>query len=144
VSADLDPLLLDSPAARPCVHPRARHQHGTRAAYKEDRCRCFPCRLAASQYLSARREAINYGRWNVWSDAEPVREYVVRLMAREGIGWQSVARRAGLAEQTVYRLLHGEPAQGRLPSVRVHRMTARKLYSVRAVSDDYSYGDSRE
>ena len=123
----LDPLLLDSPAAMPCTHPRAQHYHGTKNAYQFDRCRCLACREAKNAYERHRTRQIAYGRWTAWADAEPARAQVLRLMRDAGIGWQEIAVQAGLAEQTVEMLLFGIPRRGIPRSVRIRHSTAEKL-----------------
>lgn len=126
-----DELLLDSPAARPCLHPRANHQHGDLQAYRQDRCRCLPCREANSSYEHARRTApAAYGRWSAWLDARPVRAHVQDVMRETGVGWRSIAARAGLRTVTVRRLLYG--INGDVPSRRVTRKTADALYAIPA------------
>jgi hypothetical protein len=125
-----DELMLDTPAARPCPHPRANHQHGTYGAYKSDRCRCRPCVEAKSVYERDRYRQIAYGRWQAYADAAEVRAHVEALM-RAGLGWRSVASRADVHHATVKRLLYGdETTDG--PASRVRTRTARKLLAVQA------------
>jgi len=124
-------LLLDTPAARPCHHPRAKHQHGTYGAYKSDRCRCRPCSEANSAYWRNRSRQIAYGRWCAYADAEEAREHVRRLMTK-GLGWRTVASRALVSASTVERLLYGQPSKGIPPSVRIRTSTERKLLAVQA------------
>ena len=123
-------LLLDSPAARPCHHTRVHHQHGTRQAYNQDGCRCLPCAEAASNYSDHRRRQMAYGRWAAFADGDPVREHIHNLMRAEGIGWKSVAARAGLSEPTLQRLLYGDHNTGGKPAVRVRQRTADKLLAL--------------
>lgn len=122
-------LLLDTPAARPCPHPRVNHQHGTPAAYHSDRCRCRPCVEANSAYTKHRNREIAYGRWNAWMDAGPVREHVRQLMG-DGLTWRAIAERAHLSHSTVKQLLYGRPSKGEPPSVRVRRKTWTSLLGV--------------
>jgi hypothetical protein len=132
LTAAAGPLLLDSPAAMPCLHPKARHQHGTVLAYKLDRCRCLPCREAKNAYDRGRTRGIAYGTWNKWADAEPARAHVLLLMETRGIGWPVVAQRAGLTRQTVQRLLYGLPQRNLPPARRVRRATLDKLLAIPA------------
>jgi hypothetical protein len=127
---DVDELLLDTPATRPCTHPRAKHQHGTYMAYKSDRCRCRACAEAKGVYERDRYRRIAYGRWQAYADATEVRAHVEALM-RAGMGWRSVAARADVHHETVKRLLYGnETTDG--PATRVRNSTARKLLAVQA------------
>jgi lambda repressor-like predicted transcriptional regulator len=125
----VEPLLLDSPPAMPCLHKRVQHQHGTMSAYALDRCRCAPCREAKSTYEKHRKRQIAYGRWNAWVDAQPARAHVLDRIERTGISWRLLAHRAGLSEDTMERLLYGIPTR-RIPrSRRIRRDTANKLVS---------------
>lgn len=122
-------LLQETPAARPCLHPRAQHQHGTYPAYKRDGCRCLPCRDAASNYAGARARQVAYGRWAPYVDAEPAREHLQKL-SQAGIGWRTAARRAGLDKNTVRHLLYGQPARGVSPTRRIRPKTERAILAV--------------
>lgn len=117
------PLLLDSPAARPCVHPRAHHQHGTYGRYNGDGCRCSACVDAASAMRRNRTRQIAYGRWQAWSDAEPVREHVKTLLIH-GLSYATISRRSGLHKGTVRNLVIGTRAHDPPRRVRHHTATA--------------------
>lgn len=60
--------------ARDCQHG-GRHTHGTRMAYTEDRCRCDPCRAAASEYRTRQRRA------RLTVPAGPTYAHIARLYA---------------------------------------------------------------
>jgi hypothetical protein len=124
-----DELLQDSPAARPCHHPRANHQHGTLQRYKQDRCRCAPCSAASLNYDRNRREQMSYGRWASYVDAEPVRTYVYDLLWSKDL--QAIAKEAGIARDTVRRLMYGVPWKGQPPARRILARTANALTSVK-------------
>ena len=67
---------LQARVTRECTHPQACHQHGTRAAYVRDRCRCTDCTAAnTAASRTATRERI-YGR-QPYVDAGPVREHAL-------------------------------------------------------------------
>jgi transcriptional regulator with XRE-family HTH domain len=72
--------------------------HGTNARYnsREHRCRCGPCRYAASQQ---RRNGRPFG------DGDAVRAHIRELSAA-GIGYRRVAELAGVTLRTVWRLLY--------------------------------------
>lgn len=122
--------LEETPAARPCQHPRANHQHGTRVRYKMDRCRCTPCRDAQKAYMRDRSRQAAYGRWQPYVDAEPARRHVRDLMDA-GLGWKQVAERSGVGTGCLSKLLWGSPTRGAAPSRRIRPATADALLAVR-------------
>ena len=86
---------------RCCLHVQVRHEHGTRAAYVLDRCRCAPCTAANTVQARRRNIAIAYGTWPGLVDqwAEIVQEYLHRIgLASRGddtaVRWVAV-RQAG-------------------------------------------------
>ena len=88
-----------------CTCPRARHVHGTEAAYTRDRCRCLPCRLARSTAVAA------------WKAGEPLPGTTVpiigtrrRLQALTTLGWSppELAVHAGMHPGVVRRLRSDE------------------------------------
>ena len=89
---------------KPCLHKRADHQHGTRAAYVLDRCRCFPCSTANAQAETHRERQKAYGRYDKYVDAQPVRDHVRALMA-QGMGWKRVAAAAGVSGSSMWKLM---------------------------------------
>lgn len=115
---------------QPCHHKRANHQHGTRACYVLDRCRCIPCKDANRAAERQRTRDHLYGRWNGYVDATPAREHVQRLQA-QGMGWKRIARAAGLDTSVVWKLLYGDASRNLAPSKRVRPVTAEKLLAVR-------------
>lgn len=122
-------LLLPTPAARPCPHPRANHQHGTLQAYKQDKCKCGPCRDASTAYERHRSQQKAYGRWQPYADAQPVREHVEALVRSGDIGWKDIARRAGVSVPTVRALLYGR-GRAKRTVLRVLLSTAEGLTAV--------------
>jgi transcriptional regulator with XRE-family HTH domain len=123
------PRSADRPV-RECIHPKARHQHGTPQGYIADKCRCDPCTNANSDYADRRRRNIAYGRWgHDFTDAQPVREHVLELRAA-GVSLRSVAASSGVSEGALNRLIYGEPAKGRQPSTRVLTRTAAAVLAV--------------
>lgn len=126
---------------RDCEHPRARHEHGTHAAFALDGCRCRECRDATAAYNRKRTRGLLYGTWAPLVDAAPVREHLAALSAA-GIGWKRAAVLAGVAPSTVSKLLYGRPggqaSRGRVderPTQRVRPETARRLFAVRPSLD---------
>jgi len=125
---EVDELLLDTPATRPCTHRRARHEHGTEGRYSQDGCKCLPCRTAHAEYQGEHPATAGHGGWLAYADAAPVREHVQDLM-RVGLSWKTVAARADLSEETVKALLYGRSGT---PVTRVRVRTARQLLAVQA------------
>ncbi len=119
---------LQARVTRECTHPQARHQHGTRAAYVKDRCRCSECtaaNTAASRIVS--RERI-YGRWQPYVDAGPVREHIAALRAA-GIGVERIAHLADLSVGHIRELAgHGRDDSSR--TQRVRPSTATRVLSI--------------
>ena len=81
------------------------------------------------EYAHWRARQIAYGRWQPWADAAPVREHVGQLHLA-GASHQAIARTAGLATMTVYRLQHGEPARNRPAPARIRTHHAERLLAV--------------
>jgi hypothetical protein len=104
--------------------------HGSLSAAKHHRCPCEKCREAERDYEKSRYRQMAYGTWQPFVDAQPARDHIRRLQAA-GVGWQRVARAAGLQSSTVERLLYGRPAEGERPSSRIRPETAAKILAVR-------------
>ncbi|WP_327377966.1 hypothetical protein OG393_30815 [Streptomyces sp. NBC_01216] len=109
-------------------------EHGTYAKYKLDHCRCYPCCAAVSRYGRNRRQAIAYGRWQPYVDAEAVRQHV-RALGEFGIGWKRAAHLAGLSVSVVGKLLYGA-RRGMAPSKVVRSRTAMLLLAVEPTLDN--------
>lgn len=117
---------------RDCQHVHVHHEHGHRLAYIRDKCRCRACRDANAAYQATIDRAKAYGTWNPYTDAEPVREHVRWLMS-QGMGWQRVARIAGISSGAMTKLLYGHPLPDgtrRAPSKRLRHEAAAKLLAV--------------
>lgn len=124
---------------QPCTHPRADHQHGTRACYVHDKCRCHPCRAANSTYASEHNRQKLYGRTNL-VDAEPARQHVRQLLA-SGMGWKTVAKSAGVGTSVMTKLLYGKRrADGsRVPTQRLRPETRHRLLEVKLELADHAH-----
>lgn len=112
----------DTGTRRACAHVKARHVHGTRAAYVLDKCRCRPCRDANLVYRRNADRSILYGRWQPYVDAGPVRDHVLGLMANN-LGRRTIADRAGVSDKTIGGLASGARAK-------VRAEVARKILAV--------------
>lgn len=119
--------LAESGPERPCQH-NDRHPHGDRVRYVIDKCRCRPCRDAASQYARDLNRRHMYGK-TTYVPADKARQHVRSLQA-QGMGWKRVADAAGLTESVVWKMLYGDPARGMAPSKRIRPATEAKILAV--------------
>lgn len=104
-------------------------QHGDRAKYVVEKCRCDLCRKACRDYERQRTRNRAYGKV-AYIDAEPARQHV-RSLGAQGMGWKRVARSAGLSPSTVWKLMYGNPTIGRAPNKRVRAATANAILAVK-------------
>ena len=116
---------------KPCHHKQANHQHGTRACYVLDRCRCTPCATANTASENERNRLKAYGRYHRYVDAYPLRLHVQELR-EAGMGLKTIAERSGVAHGALWKLMYGkrQPDGSQTPSRRVLRQTAEKLYAL--------------
>ena len=138
---------------QPCLHKVANHEHGTRAAYVLDRCRCRPCAKANSDAELWRERQKAYGRYHKYVSAEFVRDHL-RELGEYGIGLKRVAKLSGVSTGTLSKIVFGvyAPVEGefkgckgkgelvRERSRRVLRSTAEKIYAVEAVPANLGVG----
>ena len=115
---------------RDCLHVRVRHEHGTRAAYVQDRCGCGPCTAANTEAERRRSTAIAYGTWSGLVDAAAARGHVQSLRG-QGLSLKRIAQLSGVGQGTLNALVYGEPARGRRPLSQVRPDTERRLLAVR-------------
>lgn len=113
---------------KPCTHANRTHQHGTYAAYKLDDCRCPPCSKAATDYGRTRERRTAYGTWQPFTDAQPVRDHVLQLMAA-GVGLKRITTLTGINGGVMCKLVYGQG--GKPPTRRVRQATADKILAVR-------------
>lgn len=112
-----------------CLHKRANHQHGTRACYVLDVCRCVPCAAANSTYEGDRARRIAYGQ-QAYVDARPATDHV-RALCAAGLGWKRVAALAGVPASTIYPLLYGKADRnGGAPRTKARRATVEAILAV--------------
>lgn len=94
-------------------------EHGTRAKYVIEKCRCGPCTEANSAYGRLRDRKSRYP--DVWGettdlvDAAPVRQHLQRL-AKAGVGLRVVTAHSGIARSSLQKIARGTRR-------RVHRST---------------------
>jgi len=132
-----------------CLHKVAQHEHGTRACYVLDRCRCVPCSKANRDAENMRSRQKAYCRYDKYVDAQPVRDHLDDLKAY-GIGLKYVSKLSGVSVGSLTKIYYGTyasiqgPSQGRYgagellrgPAKRVLRTTAERLFAVQAVPEN--------
>lgn len=121
-------LATTEAGRRECLHPCAAHDHGTRAAYVADRCRCAACREANRLEAAVRRRARAYGRWRPFVAAAPARRHIRRLRAA-GLGVDRIVELSGVGSGTIRQLIYGDPRTGR-PVARIRVETAAAILAV--------------
>jgi hypothetical protein len=101
---------------RPCPHD-GRHQHGQRATYVVDRCRCTPCKAANARYEQDRTTRAYLLRGGAEIDSTGTRR---RVRALERMGWpiRTIAADLGVTSPAVRAWIVGE---------RVRRDTAARV-----------------
>lgn len=116
---------------QPCHHKVAHHEHGTRACYVLDKCRCLPCSAANSEAETTRERQKAYGRYAKYVPAGPVREHVLAL-AEAGMGLKRLVVVSGVSQGCLWKLVYGkrQPDGSQVPSRRVLRTTAEALFAV--------------
>ena len=138
-------VLIDR-TPKPCLHKYADHQHGTRACYVLDICRCRPCADASAAAENERTRLKAYGRYHKYVDAEPVRAHIRNLMAF-GIGLKQITRLTkeatgtSVSGGTLHKLMYGSNSRldGK-PSRRVLRATAEKIYAIEPIRANLAGG----
>lgn len=116
---------------QPCLHKQANHQHGTNAAYVLDKCRCQPCVDAKTAHVRNWIRQKAYGRYQRYVDARGPREHVRALMDA-GVGLKRIQKISGVSQGALWKLVYGKrrPDGSQIPSIRVTRETAEKLYAI--------------
>lgn len=108
--------------------------HRNLTCVKQYNCRRPACLERSANYDRARNRLVAYGRWQPFTDAEPVRQHI-RMLSSFGIGWQRVTRLAGVSNGCISRILYGAPHEGRGPTKRVRTTTADKILAVKPSFD---------
>lgn len=86
-------------------------------------------RARRNEYARTRNRLLAYGRWDPWTEAQPVRDHIAHL-ADAGIGWMRAAEIAGLPSATVSHWLYGH--NGWPPPKQIHADKAAKMLAVKA------------
>lgn len=99
-------------------------EHGTRAKYVIDKCRCDACRIASTNAARVARARLE----PAYVLATPARDHVRSLMAA-GMGPKTISLAAGVSTGGLSKLLYGDYKK-RGPSKRIRKETAEKLLAV--------------
>jgi hypothetical protein len=105
-------------------------EHGTRAAYVGDNCRCEPCTFANVNYQTQRERRARRGEVTL-VDARPVREHLARLSAA-GIGYKRAAELADVSLTSVAKIV----GHHQTDTARVRPETARRILAITATLDN--------
>lgn len=116
------------------VDPLSHREHGTRAKYVIDRCRCQPCTASSRIAERDRQRQLAYCRWEPYVDAQPAREHVAALMAA-GVGLKRIVKVSGVSQGAIWKLMYGRDG---VPSTRIRPGTANRIFAV--TSDDLADG----
>jgi hypothetical protein len=107
-------------------------EHGERAKYVVEKCRCGLCRASTREYERQRTRDKAMERWGMKEprlvDSTPAREHLARL-AEYGIGWKHAADLAGVSRTVVGRLRGYNSGR---PANRVRPETLRRILAVEA------------
>lgn len=117
---------------QPCLHPHARHIHGTRTCYVMDRCRCWHCSAANTTAEEERRRQKAYGRYQAYVDVGPARQHLAALVA-QGMGPKRITQVSGIAHGVISSVLYGKHlGRGQTrQQKRIHPDTAARILAVR-------------
>lgn len=88
--------------------------HGTRARYVGDKCRCAPCTEANRAYVARAKKSVA----PPYVDAKRARAHVTHLMA-EGFGLKAQAKAAGVSETMLSKVVYGDPRRGQALTKRI-------------------------
>ncbi|MFD4968893.1 hypothetical protein [Streptomyces sp. NPDC058424] len=111
------------------VAPDSDRDHGTRAKYVMEKCRCTRCREANRQAHNERDRLLVYGRWHPYVDAEPVRAHI-RYLQDCGMGLRAAAAAAGIDRKRLQAILSGRPERGTGPQEKVRPELAAAVLAV--------------
>lgn len=105
-----------------------KYDHGSRACYVIDRCRCWHCRQANSEYEWRRTTGRAEDRW--WRDMQTIRDHITALQAA-GYGLRTIADIAGVSRSTITHIMGRSRGRSRPnPAVRILRTTAEIILAI--------------
>jgi len=102
--------------------PRTNRQHGTRAKYVVERCRCEPCTDANRRYSRDRQRNQRRAELGIedlyiaYVDCNEARDHL-RWLSSIGIGKRTVHQVTGIAVSTIDRIRTGEQTKARKQTI---------------------------
>jgi len=117
------------------IAPPSHRDHGTRAKYTVEKCRCKPCRKANRDSENARVRLLAYGQWAPFVDAEPVRAHI-RYLQSCGMGLRVIAAALGVDRKNVQSILNGRPERGSGPQKGVKPARAAAILAIEPTLDN--------
>jgi len=111
------------------IAPPSDRDHGTRAKYVMEKCRCKPCKEANRLAHAERERLLAYGRWQPYVDSAPVRDHIRYLQAC-GMGLRTAAAAAGVDRKRLQAILNGRPERGTGPQEQVRPALAAAVLAV--------------
>lgn len=122
------------------VAPDSHRDHGTRAKYFMEKCRCRPCRDANRTAENERSRLLAYGRYEPpFVDAEPVRAHL-RYLRSCGMGLRAIAAISGIQRKNLQSILNGRPDRGSGPQKGITPARAAVLLAIEPTLDSLSDG----
>ena len=109
--------------------PDSHRQHGTRAKYVMEGCRCRRCRHANREAHRQTTRLLAYGQWNPYVDAEPVRVHIRYLQAC-GMGLRAIAAAAAVERKRIQAVLNGRTERGTGPQEQFRPAVAAAVLAV--------------
>lgn len=117
------------------VAPDSHREHGTRAKYFVEGCRCPSCRRANREAHNERSRLLAYGQWQPWVDAEPVRAHI-RYLQSCGMGLRGIAAAVSVDRKNLQAILNGRPERGTGPQKVVRPVLAAAVLAVEPTLDN--------
>jgi hypothetical protein len=105
-------------------------EHGSLSRARAHRCKCPLCAARTNEYHRTRARLIAYGRWQPYTDAEPVRQHI-HMLRSYGIGVPRIRKLSGASGGSITKLVYG--GDGRPPSRQVRTLTADRITAIRPV-----------
>ncbi|MEV6833552.1 hypothetical protein AB0N17_03315 [Streptomyces sp. NPDC051133] len=111
------------------IAPPSHRDHGSRAKYVIEKCRCKACKQANRQAHAERDRLLAYGRWQPYVDAAPVRAHI-RYLQSCGMGLRALAAAADVDRKRLQAILSGRPERGTGPQEKVRPALAAAVLGV--------------
>lgn len=100
-------------------------EHGTRAMYVVEKCRCDACRQAVREYERERKRRVE----PAYVGADRARQHI-RWLAEHEIGLKQVSKVSGVSHGALWKLMYGDEKRFGRPSKRIRRATEQAILTV--------------